>query len=142
MEVVEGLLRQPGWTPKVGGRDEEALNWLQDQLRRAGREPPALGDLRDGIAGRDPIPLLRILERNGVVVQVEPERFYDAGTVAEMMQELRDGMQDGAEYAPAQLREMLGISRKFLMPFLEFCDRQHLTERRQNGRVLARHLAG
>jgi selenocysteine-specific elongation factor len=84
---------------------------------------------------------LRILEREGIVVQVEPERFYDAGVVAGMMQQLRDGMRDGATYAPAQLRELLGVSRKYLMPFLEYCDRRHVTERHENGRVLARQEA-
>lgn len=142
IELADGVLRQPGWTPTATGRDETSLRRLQDRLRDAGREPPSVAELRDEIAGQDPIPLLRILERNGVVVQVESERFYAADVVAGMMQEIRDGMRGGGEFAPAQLREMLGISRKFLMPFLEFCDRQHLTERRQNGRVLARHQAG
>ncbi len=142
IELVDGLLRKPGWTPKASGRDETSLRWLQDRLQDAGREPPSVGELRDELAGQDPIPFLRILERNGVVVQVEPDRFYATDAVAGMMQELRDGMQGGGEYAPAQLREMLGISRKFLMPFLEFCDRRHLTERRPNGRVLARRQAG
>jgi hypothetical protein len=95
LELVDGLLRQPGWRPTVSGKDEEHQRWLQDHLKNAGREPPAISELRDGMGGRDPIPLLRILEREGVVVPVEPERFYDAAVVAEMMQELRDGMQDG-----------------------------------------------
>ena len=45
------------------------------------------------------------------------------------------GMTAGREYAPAELREVLGLSRKFLIPFLEYCDRKGVTERRDGGRV-------
>jgi selenocysteine-specific elongation factor len=141
VESSDGLLRAPGWRPRVTGSDEGHLSWLRARLKEAGREPPSVAELRIGINGNDPIPVLRILEREGIVVQVEPERFYDAGVVAGMMQQLRDGMRDGATYAPAQLRELLGVSRKYLMPFLEYCDRRHVTERHENGRVLARQEA-
>lgn len=141
IEIVDGLLRAPGWRPRASGRDEVHQVWLQRTLVDAGREPPSVAEMRAGIEGRDPIPFLRILERDGLVVQVKPGRFYDTGTVAGMMQQLRDGMKDGANYTPAQLRELLGVSRKYLMPFLEYCDRRHVTERRENGRVLGRQEA-
>jgi selenocysteine-specific elongation factor len=49
---------------------------------------------------------------------------------------LREQLAAGKVYVPAQLRDMLGLSRKFLIPFLEFCDRKGITERRGEGRVL------
>ena len=48
---------------------------------------------------------------------------------------LRDGMQPGREYSPAELRDLLGFSRKFLIPFLEYCDRHGITARTATGRV-------
>ncbi|MBA2686462.1 MAG: SelB C-terminal domain-containing protein, partial [Gemmatimonadaceae bacterium] len=45
-------------------------------------------------------------------------------------------MQGGQIHSPAELREILGFSRKFLIPFLEYCDRHGVTERRFEGRVL------
>jgi selenocysteine-specific elongation factor len=44
-------------------------------------------------------------------------------------------MTKGREYSPAELREVLGFSRKFLIPFLEYCDRQGLTARTAGGRA-------
>jgi hypothetical protein len=50
---------------------------------------------------------------------------------------VRAAMQQSKEpLSPAHLREALGISRKFLVPFLEYCDRRRITERRGEGRVL------
>jgi selenocysteine-specific elongation factor len=53
-----------------------------------------------------------------------------------MIAQLKESLKPGQVYAPAQLRDVLGSSRKFLIPFLEFCDRRGLTERRGEGRVL------
>jgi selenocysteine-specific elongation factor len=80
--------------------------------------------------------LLRILEREGVVVLVESERYYAREVMNELVAALRRAMGDGREYSPAELRDVLGISRKYLIPFLEFCDRRGITARRSSGRVL------
>ena len=49
---------------------------------------------------------------------------------------LREQLEPGKVYVPAQLRVVLDLSRKYLIPFLEFCDRKGITERRGEGRVL------
>jgi selenocysteine-specific elongation factor len=49
---------------------------------------------------------------------------------------LRQAMTPGREYSPSDLRDIIGLSRKFLIPFLEYCDRHGVTERRSAGRVL------
>jgi selenocysteine-specific elongation factor len=53
-----------------------------------------------------------------------------------MVGKLREELVPGEVYVPAQLRDILGFSRKYLIPFLEYCDRNGVTERRGEGRVL------
>jgi len=45
-------------------------------------------------------------------------------------------MKAGQEYPPAELRDFLGVSRKYLIPLLEYCDRRGVTDRRVAGRAL------
>jgi selenocysteine-specific elongation factor len=80
--------------------------------------------------------LLRFLERQGRIVQVETDRYYDRSTLDAMIGRLRAKLVPGQVYVPAQLRDVLGLSRKYLIPFLEFCDRKGITERRGEGRIL------
>ena len=80
--------------------------------------------------------LLHFLERQGQIVQVETDRYYDRGTLDSMIARLKSALVPGQQYVPAQLRDVLGSSRKYLIPFLEFCDRTGVTERRGEGRVL------
>ena len=108
---------------------------LLEALSSSGREPPSVTELERQF-GNLAVPLLRILEKEGFVVQVELDRYFGRRAVDELVLALRQGMADGRTYSPADLREMLVISRKFLIPFLEYCDREGVTERRHAGRVL------
>jgi selenocysteine-specific elongation factor len=135
LEVHGALVCRAGWAPVLTPAQHAARDALLEALKSAGREPPSVGEL-ESHAGAATVPLLRLLEREGAVVQVEGDRFYAASAVEELVAALRIGMTPGREYAPADLRDILGFSRKFLIPFLEFCDRSGVTERRQGGRVL------
>jgi hypothetical protein len=52
-----------------------------------------------------------------------------------VIDQLRVIMSGGAELGPSELREKLGLSRKFLIPLLEYCDRIGYTNRGAVGRV-------
>ncbi|HJU89765.1 MAG TPA: selenocysteine-specific translation elongation factor [Gemmatimonadaceae bacterium] len=135
IEVRGAFVATSGWQPTLSMSQVRARDALRSELSKAGREPPSVGDLT-GRFGSDTVALLKLLERGGEVVQVEAERYYSTEAMGRLLADLRVGMADGREYAPAELREMLGISRKFLIPFLEYCDRTGVTERRSIGRVL------
>ncbi len=79
---------------------------------------------------------MRILDREGVVVPVESDRYYESQALTALVGRLRQAMTPGREYSPSDLRDIIGLSRKFLIPFLEYCDRHGVTERRSAGRVL------
>jgi selenocysteine-specific elongation factor len=107
---------------------------LVSRLIGAGAEPPSVEELSAGF-GRDLGPVLKFLERRGDVVQVEQNRYYAAANLKEIIARLRAIMGNGAEVGPSELREKLGLSRKFLIPVLEYCDRAGYTTRSTGGRI-------
>lgn len=129
------FMRRTGWLPSPSERDLETGNNLAHDICAGGQEPPSVGVLTSRYGGSVP-GLLRFLERQGRVVQVETERYYDRSTLDAMIARLRGKLVPGQVYAPAQLKDVLGFSRKYLIPFLEYCDRNGITERRGEGRVL------
>ena len=139
IESTGPLLRRVGWTPSPTARDVEATNHLAHDICAAEQEPPSVGELVSRYGSSVPA-LLRMLERQGRIVQVERDRYYDRMALDTMIAQLKETLKPGQVYAPAQLRDVLGSSRKFLIPFLEFCDRRGITERRGDGRVLKETL--
>lgn len=110
-----------------------------DALTNAGAEPPTVDELASSLAvSPDAVQeLTRWLAREGAIVAVEPGRYFAASAIERLRAVLTGGMTEPREYTPAQLREMLGLTRKFLIPFLEFCDKEGITVRGDAGRRLA-----
>jgi selenocysteine-specific elongation factor len=107
---------------------------ILERLMAAGSEPPSAAELSVEL-GREAEPVLRFLERHGSVTQVESGRYYATSELKQLIDRLRSGMPDGAERTPSELRDVLGISRKFLIPFLEYCDAAGYTVRSGSGRA-------
>jgi len=135
VQLDGGLIARRGWAPRLSDRQARVRGELLSTLQRAGREPPSVAEL-EASHGPDVVALLRLLEREREVVAVEADRWFARASLDEMIGQLRGGMRPGQEHSPAELRDLLGFSRKFLIPFLEYCDRHHITERRSSGRVL------
>jgi selenocysteine-specific elongation factor len=135
IEPYGPLVRKTGWTPSPSERDIEVSHHLAHDICAGTQEPPSVGELVSRYGSSVP-GLLRFLERQGRIVQVETDRYYDRSTLDAMIGRLRAKLVPGQVYVPAQLRDVLGFSRKYLIPFLEFCDRKGITERRGEGRIL------
>jgi selenocysteine-specific elongation factor len=135
LTVEGGLVRRAGWAPRLSETQANLKTALVAALRTAGPEPPSVTELAL-VHGPSVPPLIRMLEREGAVVSVEPDRYYDASALTLLVDRLRKGMMAGREYTPSELRDVIGLSRKYLIPFLEYCDRHGITERRSTGRVL------
>ena len=135
LETRGPLVRRRGWEPSPSDRDVEVSNHLAHDICAGNQEPPSVTELVSRYG--DSVPdLLRFLERQGRIVQVETDRYYDRGVLEMMIARLKGALVHGNVYVPAQLRDVLGFSRKYLIPFLEFCDRSGITERRDGGRIL------
>jgi selenocysteine-specific elongation factor len=124
-----------GWAPSPSELDVKVIDQVAHDICAGSQEPPSVGELVSRYGSSVP-GLLRFLERQGRVVQVETDRYYDRSALEAMIVRLKNGLVPGKVYVPAQLRDVLGFSRKYLIPFLEFCDRNGITERRGDGRML------
>lgn len=81
--------------------------------------------------------VLRHAERRGNLIRIGGVRYCDASVLAEAVGRLRAAMISGKEFTPTELRGVFGVSRKYLIPLLEYCDAARVTIRRSGGRVLA-----
>lgn len=135
LETSGPLARRRGWVPSPSASDVKLSEQLAHDICAGDREPPSVSELVSRYGSSVP-GLLRHLERQGRIVQVETDRYYDRSALDAMIARLKRALVPGNAYVPAQLRDVLGFSRKYLIPFLEFCDRNGLTERRGDGRIL------
>jgi selenocysteine-specific elongation factor len=137
-EVVleQGDVRLASFAPRLSDRQRTLAADLIGRLTAAGPEPPTVEELALalGIRPAEVASVIRLLARRGELVAVEGNRYFAKLAVTQLVTRLLDGMSIKEEYGPAELREFLGLTRKFLIPFLEYCDREGYTVRNELGR--------
>lgn len=139
IEIAGSLVRLPGWRPDLSPDQRQRLALIRGRIEQSRLESPSIEELASEF-GSETLLLVRILLDEGVVVQVDQDRYATPDALTMARDRLREGMgsSEGREFTASELREILGVSRKFLIPLLEHFDREGVTERRSTGRVLTR----
>lgn len=146
--AIDDLLRQgaivtsgsavalAGHVPAAAAGQVAAIDELAAVYAAAGLVAPEISELPGHLAGRDDLPLLlRHLEREGRLVRLTPTRWSDAATVAAARADLRAALGTGP-HPVAAYKDTLGLTRKHLMPLLEFLDRAGFSRRDGDVRTL------
>lgn len=134
VSATGAALRDAAFKPELSAAEQGIGAQLVAALEAAGSEPPSVAEL-EAKFGKNAVGVLRHLERQKLVVRVEETRYYSPAALNSLVRRLEGLMAGKGDLAPTDLREGLGFSRKFLIPFLEYCDSIGLTSRQGNGRV-------
>ena len=97
--------------------------------------PPTVPELEATLGLPGVADALRLAARQGRVVAVERDRYFDPAALAGFASILRTIGAAGA-ITPSLVREATGLSRKFLIPLLEWADQQGITRRDGEARRL------
>jgi selenocysteine-specific elongation factor len=137
--VTQGTVALEGFAPSLTPQQSALADRLLAVVIAAGTEPPSFGELAGQLQAPESAisELSRWLARAGTLVPVESDRYYGVEPVRLLRARLEKGMVEPREYSPAELREVMDLTRKFLIPFLEYCDREGYTIRGGLGRRLA-----
>jgi selenocysteine-specific elongation factor len=121
IELRGAVLTRTGWKAATGA-DAAKLAEIATALAAGGVSPLSVDELADQF-GKETPALLRVLERDGRAVAVAPDRYYSSAAVQSLLERLKELTADGAPRTASQVRELLGLSRKYVIPLLEYCDR-------------------
>ncbi len=114
---------------------------LVAMVREAGLTAPSAVELADRLGIPEAQLGLQQAVGTGEVIQVEPGRFLAIEALEGFTKLLREVGSTG-EITPAAVRDRSGLSRKYLIPLLEWADRNGITHREGEGRRLRTPPAG
>jgi selenocysteine-specific elongation factor len=134
IRVADGVAALSGFVPRVEGGDAEIDRFVRI-LEGAGLHPPTLAELELQTGRHDVSAILRLAAQTGKVEAVERERYYARPALERFTATLAEIGRDSL-IAPADLRDRLGISRKYIIPLLEWADAKGITERVGDARRL------
>lgn len=135
LERAEGGVRRAGFRPELTAEQERASARLFDALSADGLAAPMIDDLPDELTGRaDFWPLVRHLESTGRVRLVADGLYVSSDEIEAAAERIRGALGGRDDLGPADFREVLPVSRKHLIPLLNFFDGSGVTSRRDGGR--------
>lgn len=111
---------------------------LEELLLGGGAEPPTVKELGELLAQPEKAVRehLTLLVRQGRAVKVMNDLFYAPGPLQIISETVLGHLRASGEIIPAEFREITGLSRKFMIPLLEYFDSLKLTLRVGAKRVL------
>ena len=135
--VVDGAFaRLPEWAPRLDAAATELRRRLLERLTAARWEIPTVAELEQEHEGAPVRALLAHLLREGGVEGVDGERYAVPEALRAFREALEAALSTGGSASPAELRERFGLTRKYLIPLLEWADRRGITRRTGDTRTL------
>src|SRR5438876_595910 len=115
-----------------------AVDRLEQAFREAAAAPPspeeALG--RAGLSGDEQHELFQLLLESRRLVRVKESLFFHAAALEAIQDKLVTLLRERREIGPGDIKDLLGISRKYAIPLLEYFDARRVTARVGERRVL------
>ncbi|HEV8123370.1 MAG TPA: selenocysteine-specific translation elongation factor [Gemmatimonadales bacterium] len=130
----EGFARAPGFKPRLNG-GEAQVDRIVARLELAQLAPPNNEELARELGLSEVSNPLRLAAQSGVVEAVERDRYFARTALDRFTAELR-ALGRAGPITPALVRDRLGITRKYVIPLLEWADRKGITVRVGDGRRL------
>ncbi len=137
----KGVVRHPKAAVSAIAQEAEARQKLLALLDAQGLAPAGVRDLATE-AGVDPGVARKVLGQlatDGLAVRVSSEMHFSVAAMARAQEALVAHLEANPGGASAaDLRDALGVSRKYAIPLLEYFDVQGVTRREGDVRVLRR----
>jgi selenocysteine-specific elongation factor len=141
--VVEGGLgRLKEFAPTLSSDQEEARQRLFRVLRLSELAVPALDELsaQAGATRSETESLLRLMESEGDLVALEGGLFFARVTLERAGASVVEALGGRTGLGPAEFREVLDVSRKYLLPILRYFDTKGITTRLGEDRSVTESL--
>jgi selenocysteine-specific elongation factor len=123
---------------KLTPEQQKIADRVEAEFLGAAAAPPSPEEAmaRAGLPGDEEHELFQVLIEARKLVRVKDSLFFHASALETIQDKLVALLHERKEIGPADIKDLLGISRKYAIPLLEFFDGRRVTARVGERRVL------
>ncbi|MEK6654586.1 MAG: SelB C-terminal domain-containing protein, partial [Thermodesulfobacteriota bacterium] len=117
------------------GNLREALSAV---YREGGLAPPTAREVLERFPDRkkEITSLIQVMTREGDLVRISEDLHFHRDALARLREDYRQLLLREVQATPASFKELTGLSRKFIIPLMEYFDMTRLTMRAGDHRIL------
>jgi len=136
--LEKGIIFLLSRKPKISSQQKVLISKILKILKDNPTNPPNKKTLISQIAGGKEI--IDFLIQEGEIVKLSDGILLESNNYDIMKNKLIDFLKINGSISIAQVRELLGISRKYIIPLLNKMDEEKITQRKENIRILKTKL--
>jgi len=123
---------------RLTAEQQKAADRLEQDYLSAAAAPPSPEEAlaRAGLSGDEEHELFQVLVGARKLVRVKESLYFHAQALDAIQDKLVTMLRERKEIGPGDIKDLLGISRKYAIPLLEFFDSRRVTTRVGERRVL------
>jgi len=129
-------VRLPTHEPSLSERDRNLQARAEEALRQGGFRPPLPDELGQqlGVSAEDARDVLVRLAEQSIAVQVSEDLWFHRDAIVHAAELVRQAFAKRPSFTTMDFRDMLGTSRKYAVPMVDYFDALGLTRRSGNRR--------
>ncbi|HVP42965.1 MAG TPA: selenocysteine-specific translation elongation factor [Terriglobales bacterium] len=138
VETVEDAVRLAGRDVAMTADEEQARRTIEDAFKVAGLRVPLLKDVLESVkvdAARAQ-KIVTLLLRDKVLVKISEDLVFHHTALEQLKREVAQRKAKSPKIDVGQFKEMIGLTRKYAVPLLEWLDRERVTRRVGDERVI------
>ncbi len=138
IDITGEIVRATGRGVVMKDEEAESKRTIEEAFSKAGLQVPALKDVLAGL----PVDKTRaqkivtLLLRDRVLIKLSDDLVFHRDALAELRSRLTEQKTRSPKINVARFKELTGVSRKYAIPLLEYLDRERVTRRVGDERVI------
>jgi selenocysteine-specific elongation factor len=138
IELAGELVRLRGRGIVMKDEEEESKKVIEAAFASAGLKVPALKDVLASlkIDKTRAQKIVTLLMREKTLVKISDDLVFHASALGDLRKSLAVEKKKSPKMDVARFKEVTGVSRKYAIPLLEYLDREHVTRRVGDERVI------
>jgi selenocysteine-specific elongation factor len=138
LEVAGELVRLPGRGVAMKDEEAESKRVIEQAFAAAGLKVPSLKEVLAGLKV-DRIraqKIVTLLLRDKILIKISEELVFHRSALLDLRQKIAALKSTAPRIDVARFKDMTGVSRKYAIPLLEYLDRERITRRVGDERVI------
>jgi len=138
IEEVGSGIRRTGFCASLADDLGDVSERLYRLLDQSGLEPPKVAELAERLATppKDLAKVIGFMSREGKLLKIKEDLFLTEGNECELKRRVGDYLTLNQSMSPTDMKAVMGLSRKYAIPYMEYLDRIKFTMRVGNVRKL------
>jgi selenocysteine-specific elongation factor len=138
IELQEELIRIPGRGVTMQSDEAESKKQIEEAFLKAGLAVPALKDVLASLKldRARAQQIVTLLLRDRILLKVNEELVFHHRALEELKAKLLEMKKSSPKIDISRFKDVTGVTRKYAIPLLEYFDRERVTRRVGNERII------